>query len=737
MSEFFLKFIPTPIKSFLGKLNIRSKLIFSFAFLLLMMVCAGGAGLFFTSQIKEKVETISRVASPLNSAANRLANEMFKSHATILYLLSLKEKEGIETQSNLLRELKVSIDHDMKELARVAGAHGVELDINLLKQHLSGFFVQSGNAVSAHKIMLEKEGLLSVKLNEFDQNRKDLDKSLSLFLESAQGAIGEKEEEGQKLSMTNTATAKQVAGLLLNMFQQDLPVLYRGQNFRSFLIEFQNIIKILVLEKDISRIESHKNDFQALAKKTASRIKRLKRKLRTDAQKATFDEMDKGFEKLRKVTLAKDGLFVLQADYLEAAGNIQNMKTELSNATNSVKQTIEKWLAISDLINTNVQESARKGVSLALFYISIIVVAGIMIGILAAVLIIRAITMPLTRLQGKVLEVEKASDFSMRVGSEKTDEVGKTAIAFDSLMISIESAVSDINGVMTSISKGDFSQFMTSDQKGDLGSLKDRMNESIELLAQSIARIIDISEQVKQDAITVSGSAKMLSDNTHEQSTSLEQVASSVNQIETRARDNEKYAMEVRNISGRAMEEILKGRDQMSAMLSSMEKIKKTSSNVANVIGVINDIASQTTLLSLNASIEAARAGEAGKGFAVVAQEVKDLAARSSKAASDTNAQLMEAISEVGKGVENADQNARVLENINAIVKEVNTLVSKISEYSAEQTVSIEEISKGLSQVNQAVVDNAAIAEKTADSYEKMAERSTHMHEVLSVFKLK
>ncbi len=737
MSEFFLKFIPTPIKSFLGKLNIRSKLIFSFAFLLLMMVCAGGAGLFFTSQIKEKVETISRVASPLNSAANRLANEMFKSHATILYLLSLKEKEGIETQSNLLRELKVSIDHDMKELARVAGAHGVELDINLLKQHLSGFFVQSGNAVSAHKIMLEKEGLLSVKLNEFDQNRKDLDKSLSLFLESAQGAIGEKEEEGQKLSMTNTATAKQVAGLLLNMFQQDLPVLYRGQNFRSFLIEFQNIIKILVLEKDISRIESHKNDFQALAKKTASRIKRLKRKLRTDAQKATFDEMDKGFEKLRKVTLAKDGLFVLQADYLEAAGNIQNMKTELSNATNSVKQTIEKWLAISDLINTNVQESARKGVSLALFYISIIVVAGIMIGILAAVLIIRAITMPLTRLQGKVLEVEKASDFSMRVGSEKTDEVGKTAIAFDSLMISIESAVSDINGVMTSISKGDFSQFMTSDQKGDLGSLKDRMNESIELLAQSIARIIDISEQVKQDAITVSGSAKMLSDNTHEQSTSLEQVASSVNQIEIRARDNEKYAMEVRNISGRAMEEILKGRDQMSAMLSSMEKIKKTSSNVANVIGVINDIASQTTLLSLNASIEAARAGEAGKGFAVVAQEVKDLAARSSKAASDTNAQLMEAISEVGKGVENADQNARVLENINAIVKEVNTLVSKISEYSAEQTVSIEEISKGLSQVNQAVVDNAAIAEKTADSYEKMAERSTHMHEVLSVFKLK
>ncbi len=737
ISEFFIGFIPGPVKMQLGRLNIRTKLIFSFVFLLLMMVCAGGAGLFFTSQIKTKVEILSHVASPLNSAANRLANDMLKSHAIILYLLSLTDRSQIDAQKQLLGTLKASIDLNMKTLARLAGSQGVSLDIKELEQGLARFFAQSSDAVSAHQVLLEKERLSADKLVEFDRNRQDLDKFLSLFLDSAQTAIGGKEDEGRKLSMTSSATAKQVSTLLLDMFQRDLPVLYQGQNLRTFLIEFQDIIKRLALEKDITLIQEHQKEFEALAKKTGSRMKRLKRKLGTQKQKTTFDEMVQGFDTLRDVTLSTDGLFRLKTDYLSAVGNIQAMKTTLSKATVSVTKTIEKWLSVSDEMNTNVQENTRKGVALALVYISVIVLLGIIIGILAAVLIISAITTPLTHLQKKVLDVEETSDFSVRVGSEKSDEVGKTAMAFDSLMGSFESAVSDINSVMTSISQGNFSQPMTSEQKGDLARLKESINGSIELLAQSIARIIDISDQVKKDAAAVSGSATVLSDNTDEQSAAIEEISASVNQIEIRAQNNEQHAMEVRTMSSHAIEEILKGREQMAAMLASMDKIKETSSSVAGVISVINDIASQTTLLSLNASIEAARAGEAGKGFAVVAQEVKDLADRSSKAASDTNHQILSAIAEVEKGVANANQNAAVLEKINAIVNEVDGLVSKISDSSTEQTASIGSISEGLAHMSKAVVENASVARQTADSYEKMAERSSLMQEVLSVFKLK
>jgi methyl-accepting chemotaxis protein len=132
----------------------------------------------------------------------------------------------------------------------------------------------------------------------------------------------------------------------------------------------------------------------------------------------------------------------------------------------------------------------------------------------------------------------------------------------------------------------------------------------------------------------------------------------------------------------------------MAAMVTSMGKIKETSSNVAEVIGVINHIVSQTKLLSLRASNEAVRTGEAGKGFAVVANEVREFTNRSSQA-SGTKL-INDSMSEVEKVVTNADQTASVLENIDAIVQEVNGLVEQISEYSSEQTSSIEGINQGL-----------------------------------------
>jgi methyl-accepting chemotaxis protein len=207
--------------------------------------------------------------------------------------------------------------------------------------------------------------------------------------------------------------------------------------------------------------------------------------------------------------------------------------------------------------------------------------------------------------------------------------------------------------------------------------------------------------------------------------------------VEARARDNESHSQEVRTISSQAIDKVLEGREQMESMLGSMEKIKETSANVANVIAVINDIASQTTLLALNASIEAARAGEAGKGFAVVAQEVKDLADRSAVAASDTGLQIKEAIAEVDKGVVHAQGNAEVLALISEIVQKADGRVLKISEYSTEQTRQIQEISEELSRMNEAVVENSAIAAQTAQAFEKMAERSSHMEDVLAIFKIK
>jgi hypothetical protein len=161
---------------------------------------------------------------------------------------------------------------------------------------------------------------------------------LSAFLETAQSAIGEKEDEGRKLSMTPSATAKEVSDLLLDMFQQDLPVLYKGQNFRSFLIEFQDIIKTVMVENDIEKIGELRKKFEKLAKKTSSRMRRLKRKLRTREHKAAFEELSRGFEVLHSTTLADGGIFSVQKEYLEAILNIRQMKIQVSAATDRHKR---------------------------------------------------------------------------------------------------------------------------------------------------------------------------------------------------------------------------------------------------------------------------------------------------------------------------------------------------------------------------------------------------------------
>ncbi len=736
LSGVLFRLMPASVEKWLGRISIRLRLVLSFGFLLLMMVFAGGAGLFFTSQIKSRVETISRVSSPLEAAANRLANGVLNSQTTLLQLLSLTTPEAIQANQTSLTSLKSNIETDMKTLVRMREISGADLTTQTLEKLLKDFFDQSDAVISARRNLLENQGLLSDKLKEFDSHRRDLDKNLTKFLDSARSGINAKEDTGQKLAMTDTATAKEVAVLLLDLFRKDLPLLYRGQDMRTYFIQLQDMVRTLMLETDRAAIDALEKDFQKLAKKVSSRLKRLQRRIKNPADKTNFSDVTQGVDLLTQSALSDNGLFRLKDKTLASNEHISLANQNMADITDAVKQAVDKWLSISDQINTQVQESAARGVTNALIYISVIVAAGICVGVLAAILIITAVSHALTLLQAKVTEVEEASDFSIRTGFTSVDEVGKTANSFDSLMTSIDTAVQEVNSVMSALSKGDFSQSMTSEQKGDLGQLKEGMNASIELLAQSIVKIIDISEQVKTDVDAVSGAARTLSDNTDAQSRAIEEFSSAMERIEARARDNESQSAEVRAISGKTIDEVVKGREQMEQMQESMEKIKETSASVADVIGVINDISSQTTLLALNAAIEAARAGEAGKGFAVVAQEVKDLADRSGKAASETSRQIQEAIEEVEKGVAHAKSNAEVLANITEIVREADERVLKISEYSAEQTRQIQEVSGELSQMNQAVTENSDIANQTARAYDKMAERSTRMQEILSIFKI-
>ncbi|MCG8332879.1 MAG: methyl-accepting chemotaxis protein [Proteobacteria bacterium] len=257
----------------------------------------------------------------------------------------------------------------------------------------------------------------------------------------------------------------------------------------------------------------------------------------------------------------------------------------------------------------------------------------------------------------------------------------------------------------------------------DLQLMKSRRDKMIKELADTI-------EHINVGAQSLSQSAQSLSRGSASQAASIEEVSSSMNEIEAQTKANNEHADQAMQLSQQALDTVDRGNKQMEAMQQAMSRIANTSNDVSKIIKDIDEIAFQTNLLALNAAVEAARAGKHGKGFAVVAEEVRNLSERSAVAAKNT-AQLIEnSIQEVNNGVSNSDQTATILDEILESVKASNSLVGSIYQASTEQNSGIEQVNTALSQVNEIAQQNTAISEETASASEKLTDQSTKLDQM-------
>lgn len=170
--------------------------------------------------------------------------------------------------------------------------------------------------------------------------------------------------------------------------------------------------------------------------------------------------------------------------------------------------------------------------------------------------------------------------------------------------------------------------------------------------------------------------------------------------------------------------------------IDAMGAIEKSSREITNIIGVIDDIAFQTNLLALNAGVEAARAGEAGKGFAVVAQEVRELAQRSAAAAKEIKTLISLSSEQVRSGVNLVDETGQALAKIVAQVKEINTNVEAIVEGAREQAVGLREINVAVNTIDQGTQQNAAMVEQSNAASHNLASEAQALFTLLSQFRI-
>ena len=286
------------------------------------------------------------------------------------------------------------------------------------------------------------------------------------------------------------------------------------------------------------------------------------------------------------------------------------------------------------------------------------------------------------------------------------------------------------------LAKGDLRVQLDTSRNDEFGAVAQSFNEMSRQLKDVMGKISVAAQQVASGSKNISDSGNMLASGASTQASSVEELSASISEITAQTSKNADNASEANNLTNIVKNEAAQGNEQMARMLVAMEEINESSTNIAKIIKTIDEIAFQTNILALNAAVEAARAGQYGKGFAVVAEEVRNLAARSAKAAKETTDIIETSFDKVNHGTQLANETAEALKEINAGVSKVAVLVNEIAEASTKQNSALQMINQGVLQVSNVVQTNSATAEESAAASVELSAQADLLQEAVRKFKI-
>lgn len=336
-------------------------------------------------------------------------------------------------------------------------------------------------------------------------------------------------------------------------------------------------------------------------------------------------------------------------------------------------------------------------------------------------------------------EAMSQGNLEIDVTYEAEDELGKLAQSFRRTASSLKEVVEDIDQLLAEFAKGNFDAKSGNIEvyRGNFSEILSKLEETETGLSQTISNVQESSNQVSAGADQLAQSAQGLAEGATDQAAALEELTSSVNEVAEHVAENTKSTDRVHDQAKEVAIKADSGTSKMKELIESMKHISDTTNDIQAVIGKIESIASQTNLLSLNASIEAARAGEAGKGFAVVAEQIKELAEESAASAEETRVMLTNSLNQVEIGSNVADQTsqfmAEMIEQLDIVVMEV----AKIRQVSDKQAESVKQISQAVEQVSGVVQANSATSEQVSATSQELSASAEGLDEMISGFQIR
>jgi len=295
-------------------------------------------------------------------------------------------------------------------------------------------------------------------------------------------------------------------------------------------------------------------------------------------------------------------------------------------------------------------------------------------------------------------------------------------------------AIDQIKQLLMNVAEGDLTEKITVELEGDFSILKNALNDLIDNLVRIFAEIREASTFVFTDAKEISAGTYDLSQRTESQASSLEETASAMEQLSSTVQQNAENTSEASKIADGVMVKASDGGSVINEAVHAMTDIDKSSKKIADIIGVIDEIAFQTNLLALNAAVEAARAGEQGRGFAVVAAEVRNLAQRSAGAAKEIKGLINDSVEAVQKGSSLVDKSGKTFDELVHAVQQVVNMISDINHAGTEQAAGINEVSQAVAQMDEMTQQNAALVEEASASTKSLEEQAQSLLDQISYF---
>ncbi len=524
-----------------------------------------------------------------------------------------------------------------------------------------------------------------------------------------------------------------------------------GNNMKNFYDEsYANVVGQLQARRDIQ--SGLKNIMSSLTTTDEAETNAFLKLAEED-----FADLEIQFASLQKTmpNTAKAQQMLTDLDAAAAGGfEAQNKVMELAYANqidealqvyhDEYQQAAEATIDILKTIGETADSNAVSSYNTSMIVRTIVIVVLLLVAGVSLALTLtfskvltKILTAPIYELE-EVAKSIASGNLDAKITYESEDELGSLATNIQALVALIQKIIPDIQYCLGEMANGNFDvkSQEVDNYIGDFNPILMAMRGIKTSMTEVLGQIREASGQVQGGAQNMSQGAQGLAEGATDQASAVEELTASIDELTNQMERDAKRAEEASLEAKRTGDEAKDSQKSMESVVSAMDNISKTSSQIELIINSIEEIASQTNLLSLNAAIEAARAGEAGRGFAVVAEEIRDLANQSADAATNTRGLIQASLAEIDKGNHIVSETSESLNTVLGNIGKIIESIDMIQESAKKQANAMVEVSNGIEQISGVVQDTSSTAEESSAISEELYAQSENLNDLVAKFQL-